>query len=237
MGGAQEPPLPTATRVETRSAAPFTTHLLPDPPKAHPPGTRRGAVGKALRGLRVVGARGFEPPTFRSRTERATRLRHAPKSEGGSCQNYRRESMVRAGSGRRIRRSATSATNSASVISRIGVRSGCSVSRRSPAGSRASTASWTTRPPLAVAARGQRGRAFGRRRRPGGQLCREGEGEAAAGVGDQRAVSAVRAERGREQQRPGVDVGAEAGLVAAGRGLGQRQRSRTGAACPSAPTR
>jgi hypothetical protein len=25
-----------------------------------------------------VGARGFEPPTFRSRTERATRLRHAP---------------------------------------------------------------------------------------------------------------------------------------------------------------
>src|SRR5580692_11742140 len=51
--------------------------------KAHPPPTRRGAVGKALRGLRVVGARGFEPPTFRSRTERATRLRHAPKSEGG----------------------------------------------------------------------------------------------------------------------------------------------------------
>jgi hypothetical protein len=79
VGGAQEPPLPTATRVETRSAAPFTTHLLPDPQKAHPPGTRRGAVGKALRGLRVVGARGFEPPTFRSRTERATRLRHAPR--------------------------------------------------------------------------------------------------------------------------------------------------------------
>jgi hypothetical protein len=26
----------------------------------------------------VVGARGFEPPAFRSRTERATRLRHAP---------------------------------------------------------------------------------------------------------------------------------------------------------------
>ena len=25
-----------------------------------------------------VGARGFEPPTFRSRTERAARLRHAP---------------------------------------------------------------------------------------------------------------------------------------------------------------
>src|SRR5436305_14415396 len=27
---------------------------------------------------RKVGARGFEPPTFRSRTERATRLRYAP---------------------------------------------------------------------------------------------------------------------------------------------------------------
>src|SRR5882672_1396680 len=29
----------------------------------------------------VVGARGFEPPTSRSRTERSTRLSHAPTSE------------------------------------------------------------------------------------------------------------------------------------------------------------
>ena len=70
---------------------------------------------------------------------------------------------------------------------------------------------------------GQRGRPLGRRRRPGGQLCREGEGEPAAGVGDQRAVRAARAEGGGEQQRAGVDVGAEAGLVAPGRGLGERQ--------------
>src|SRR6185312_2993147 len=41
----------------------------------------------------LVGARGFEPPTFRSRTERATRLRHAPICVPASCQNYRRESM------------------------------------------------------------------------------------------------------------------------------------------------
>ncbi len=80
-GGAQEPPLPADARAETRPAAPFTTHLLPDPPKGHAPGTRRGAVGKDPRGLTVVGARGFEPPAFRSRTERATRLRHAPLRE------------------------------------------------------------------------------------------------------------------------------------------------------------
>ena len=77
-GGAQEPPLPAATRAETRPAAPFVTRLVPKPQKGHAPPTRRGADGKALRGLTVVGARGFEPPTFRSRTERATRLRHAP---------------------------------------------------------------------------------------------------------------------------------------------------------------
>ena len=31
-----------------------------------------------------VGARGFEPPTSRSRTERSTRLSHAPKNESES---------------------------------------------------------------------------------------------------------------------------------------------------------
>src|SRR5580692_781904 len=76
--GAQEPPQLAVVRDDARPAAPFATRLLPNPQKAHAPPTRRGAVGKALRGLRVVGARGFEPPTFRSRTERATRLRHAP---------------------------------------------------------------------------------------------------------------------------------------------------------------
>jgi len=78
-GGASEPPSPADSPVPLRLAAPFTTHLLPDPQKGHAPSTRRGTAGKDPRGLRVVGARGFEPPTFRSRTERATRLRHAPK--------------------------------------------------------------------------------------------------------------------------------------------------------------
>ena len=77
-GGASEPPSPADSSATLRLAAPFTTHLLPDPQKGHAPSTRRGTAGKRSRGLRVVGARGFEPPTFRSRTERATRLRHAP---------------------------------------------------------------------------------------------------------------------------------------------------------------
>ena len=37
------------------------------------------AVHKRLK--LVVGARGFEPPTSRSRTERSTRLSHAPTSK------------------------------------------------------------------------------------------------------------------------------------------------------------
>ncbi len=77
-GGASEPPLPAGTRADERSAAPFTTRLLPEPPERHPERFRSRTAGKQSRGLRVVGARGFEPPTFRSRTERATRLRHAP---------------------------------------------------------------------------------------------------------------------------------------------------------------
>jgi integrase len=77
-GGAQEPPLPADTRADERFAAPFTTRLLPDSQKGRAATSRARAVGKESRGLAVVGARGFEPPTFRSRTERATRLRHAP---------------------------------------------------------------------------------------------------------------------------------------------------------------
>ena len=76
--GAKESPLLAVTRDEARLAAPFTTRLLPKPEKGRTAATRRGALGKDPRGLTVVGARGFEPPTFRSRTERATRLRHAP---------------------------------------------------------------------------------------------------------------------------------------------------------------
>src|SRR5688572_2087711 len=38
----------------------------------------RPPVGRRLAITSVVGARGFEPPTSRSRTVRATRLRYAP---------------------------------------------------------------------------------------------------------------------------------------------------------------
>jgi integrase len=82
-GGASEPPRPADTRANERPAAPsptaFTTRLLPDPPPepSAPLGPRMAAT--EFRELELVGARGFEPPTFRSRTERATRLRHAPR--------------------------------------------------------------------------------------------------------------------------------------------------------------
>ena len=70
-GGASEKPRPADTRAQERSAAPdsspFTTRLLPEPPKGHPEPVRGRTGGKRFRGLRVVGARGFEPPTFRSR--------------------------------------------------------------------------------------------------------------------------------------------------------------------------
>ena len=61
-----------------RDSAAFTTRLLPEGGRRPLDPFRRGRAGKENRELTVVGARGFEPPTFRSRTERATRLRHAP---------------------------------------------------------------------------------------------------------------------------------------------------------------
>ena len=79
LGGRRsEPPRPADTRADERSAAPFTTRLLPEPPKGHPERVRTRTAATGFRELKLVGARGFEPPTFRSRTERATRLRHAP---------------------------------------------------------------------------------------------------------------------------------------------------------------
>ena len=42
------------------------------------------AFGQEPSYLNLVGARGFEPPTFRSRTERATRLRYAPSQADSS---------------------------------------------------------------------------------------------------------------------------------------------------------
>jgi hypothetical protein len=46
-----EPPQLAVVRDDARPAAPFATRLLPNPQKGRAPGTRRGAVGKALRGL------------------------------------------------------------------------------------------------------------------------------------------------------------------------------------------
>ncbi len=71
--------------------APFTTRLLPD--SDHPPGsTSRGSrKRREFQKLRVVGATGFEPAAFRSRTERATRLRHAPKLRAGKFNTAKRE--------------------------------------------------------------------------------------------------------------------------------------------------
>ncbi len=37
---------------------------------------------------RLVGARGFEPPTLRSRTVRATKLRHAPSKNANPSSIY-----------------------------------------------------------------------------------------------------------------------------------------------------
>src|SRR5687768_4707375 len=48
--------------------------------------TRRPTGGRPA-GVGMVGARGFEPPTSRSRTVRATRLRYAPKRTGPIVQD------------------------------------------------------------------------------------------------------------------------------------------------------
>src|SRR3954468_18889979 len=60
------------TRADARSAAPFVTRLVPSPRKGRAPSAPRGAFGKDPRGLRVVGARGFEPPASCSQNHDAT---------------------------------------------------------------------------------------------------------------------------------------------------------------------
>ncbi len=49
-------------------------------PRQEPIGERKAAEATAINNsdLRLVGARGFEPPTSRSQTERTTRLCYAP---------------------------------------------------------------------------------------------------------------------------------------------------------------
>ena len=54
-GGASEPPQPAATATVLRLAAPFGTHLVPAPPIAHAPSTRRGRSGKDPRGVKLSG--------------------------------------------------------------------------------------------------------------------------------------------------------------------------------------
>src|SRR5204863_2742074 len=85
----RSPPRPANTRAKERAAAPSPTAFYypattrPPPEPSESLGPRMAAT--EFRELSLVGARGFEPPTFRSRTERATRLRHAPsvKYEAG----------------------------------------------------------------------------------------------------------------------------------------------------------
>ena len=62
------------------AAEKFTTRLLPEAENGHSGSRDPSENGVGSRDVEVVGARGFEPPTFRSRTERATRLRHAPSA-------------------------------------------------------------------------------------------------------------------------------------------------------------
>jgi hypothetical protein len=61
-----------------------------DPAELYP-GTLLTAKSLQLGGFRRIGATGFEPATFRPPAERATRLRHAPKSSGRPESNRRRE--------------------------------------------------------------------------------------------------------------------------------------------------
>ena len=113
------------------------------------------------------------------------------------------------------------------------MRSGWRVSRRSPArrSSSASRTSVTRRPPGAGGGGRQQGGALaapraasvgpGGRGRSSGAKGRVMRPLAAGGRACRPAASVA-----GEQQRAGLDLGAEAGLVAAGRGLGQRQRAR-----------
>jgi integrase len=119
-GGAMEPPLPAASHTD---AAPFVTRLLPEGENASKASLRRRPFGKDRRRLAVVGATGFEPATFRSRTERATRLRHAP--EETSRPRHPPQHQPRDQERRNLtRRSATSARKTRIVTSSSGVRSG-----------------------------------------------------------------------------------------------------------------
>ena len=108
------------------------------PATTRPPSGALGAplapkAATEFRELKLVGARGFEPPTFRSRTERATRLRHAPYFADASMPNLPRASQRRrrrSDAGSRIRRSSTSARKRARTAkSSSGARSGWRVSR------------------------------------------------------------------------------------------------------------
>src|SRR5262245_48155486 len=67
---------------------------LPDAEKAHAPSTRRGTARKRSRGLRVVGARGFEPPTFRSRIWRGRIARRRDRYQRCGFVTYRHDPTV-----------------------------------------------------------------------------------------------------------------------------------------------
>ncbi len=106
-GGASESPLPADTRAPLRLAAPFVTHLVPTPPKAHPPPIRRRRTGKDSRGFKLSGREDLNLRPFGPEPNALPDCATPRLCVPASCQNYRRESMA---SGRRRRRRATSAT-------------------------------------------------------------------------------------------------------------------------------
>jgi hypothetical protein len=55
VGGASSPPLPADTRADERSAAPFTTRVLPEPPKGHRSGFHSEPLGSDSANLPLSG--------------------------------------------------------------------------------------------------------------------------------------------------------------------------------------
>ena len=73
----EEPPAAGAERLRWIRRA-----VEPGIPASRRPVRPRAQIAAQARSDGLVGARGFEPPTTRSRTECATRLRYAPRGVG-----------------------------------------------------------------------------------------------------------------------------------------------------------
>ena len=231
-GGASEPPLPADTRADERSAAPFTTRLLPDPPKGHPERVSAANRWEAiladlqLSGREDLNLRPFGPepnalPGCATPRGICGRQAHAKLKRG--------ESMRRSPAGSRTRRAGIRRPGTGPGW-RAGsaVRSGWRVSRWS----RARVQRERARVGDQAAARAGAAAGPAARRPPSRRRSAAGAARARTAGSDgrsrrRRACRPPRSVAG-EQQGAGVDVGAEAGLVVAGRGLGQRAAGAPG---------